>query len=82
MRASDGFPLKHVVMALFILCNVVSAEWFLFQLNRLVMCGMLFMMYKSVVYSSIIEISKMGLYLSRLLCLCGSGMVMMSTSFQ
>ena len=47
------FWLKHVAMVLFILCIAVLVEWFLLKPCCVEMCGMVFVMYGSSVFSSV-----------------------------
>ena len=57
--------LNPVVMVLFMLCSAVLVEWLLLNPCCVEMCGMLFVMYGSSVFSSafaITERSEMGLY--------------------
>ena len=50
---SDGlFGLEHVAMVLFMLCSAVLVEWLLLKSCCVEMCGMLFVMYGSSVFSS------------------------------
>ena len=52
-------------MVLLMLCSAVLIEWLLMKLCCMEMCGMLFVMYGSSVFSSIFAIterSEMGLY--------------------
>ena len=63
---SDGlFWLKPVAMVLFMLCSAVLVEWLLLKPCCVEMCGMLFVMYGSSVFSSVFAInekSEMDLY--------------------
>ena len=52
-------------MVLFMLCNAVLVEWLLLEPCCVEMCGMLFVMYGSSVFSSVFAITKrseMALY--------------------
>ena len=52
-------------MVLFMLCSVVLVEWLFLKPCCVEMCGMLFVMYGSSVFSSVFattERSEMGLY--------------------
>ena len=59
------FWLKPVAMVLFMLCSAVLLEWLVLKPCCVEMCGMLFVMYGSSVFScvfAITERSDMGLY--------------------
>ena len=59
------FRLKLVVMVLFMLCCAVLVEWLLLKPCCVEIRGMLFVMYGSSVFSSVLAIterSEMGLY--------------------
>ena len=65
MRSGGLFWLKPVAMVLFMLCSAALVEWLLLKPCCVKMCGMLFGMYGSGVFSSVFaitEISEMGLY--------------------
>ena len=65
VRSGGLFWLKHVAMVLFMLCSAVLVEWLLLKPCCVEMCGMLFVMYGSSVFSSVFAIterSEMGLY--------------------
>ena len=65
VRSGGLFWLKPVVMMLFILCSAVLVQWFLLKPCCVEMCGMLFVMYGSSVFSSVFAIterSEMGVY--------------------
>ena len=69
VRTGGLFWLKPVAMVLFMLCSAVIVEWLLLKPCCMEMCGMLFVMYGSSVFSSlfgITERSEMGLAM----CLC------------
>ena len=53
MRSGDLFGLKPVAMVLFMLCSAVLVEWLLLKPCYVEMCGMLFVMYGSNVFSSV-----------------------------
>ena len=70
VRSGGLFWLKPVAMVLLMLCSAVLVEWLLLKPCCLDMCGMLFVMYGSSVFSSIFAIterSEIGLYD---VCLC------------
>ena len=54
VRSSGLFWLKHVAMVLFMLCSAVLVEWLLLKPSWVEMCGMLFVMYGSSVFSSVL----------------------------
>ena len=59
------FWLKPLAMVLFMLCSAVLVEWLLLIPCCVEMCGMLFVVYGSSVFSSVFAIterSEMGLY--------------------
>ena len=65
LRSVGLFWLKPVAMVLFMLCSAVLVEWLLLKPCCVEMCGMLFVMYVSSVFSrffAITERSEMGLY--------------------
>ena len=64
-RSGGLFWLKHVAMALFILCSVVLVEWLLLKPCCVEMYRILFVLYGSSVFSCVFAItegSEMGLY--------------------
>ena len=52
-RSGGLSRLKPVAMVLFMLCSAVLVEWLLLKLCCVGMCGMLFVMYGSSVFSSV-----------------------------
>ena len=65
VRSGGLFWLKPVAMVLFMLCSAVLVEWLLLKPCCVEMCGMLFVMYGSSVFSTVFaltERSEMGLY--------------------
>ena len=65
VRSGGLFWLTPVAMVLFMLCSAVLVEWLLLKPCCVEMCGMLFVMYGSRVFSSVFTIterSDMGLY--------------------
>ena len=85
VRSGGLFWLKHVAIVLFMLCNAVLVEWLLLKPCCLEMCGMLFVMYGSSVFSSVFAIterSEMGLYdVPMFMSLYGFGIGRMFASF-
>ena len=79
------FFLKPVAMVLFMLCSAVLEEWLLLKPCCVEMCGMLFVMYGSSVFSSVFAIterSEMGLYdVHMFISLFGFGIGIMFASF-
>ena len=69
--------LKPVAMVLFMLCSAVLVEWLLLKPCCVEMCGMLFVIYGSSVFSSVFAIterSEVGLYdVSMFMSLFGFG---------
>ena len=57
VRSGGLFWLKHVAMVLFMLCSAVLVGWFLLKPCCVEMCGMLFVMYGSSVFSSVFAIT-------------------------
>ena len=51
-RSGGLFCLKPVTMVLFMFCSAVLVEWLLLKPCCVEMCGMLFVMYGSSVFSS------------------------------
>ena len=82
VRSGGLFWLKPIVMVLFMLCSDVLVEWLLLKPCCLKMCGMLFVMYGSSVFSSVCAItegSEMGLYdVPMFMSLFGFGMMFAS----
>ena len=65
VRSGGIFWLKPVAMVLFMLCSAVLVEWLLLKPCCVEMCGMLFVMYGSSVFSGVFAIeerSELGLY--------------------
>ena len=83
VRSGGLFRLKPDAMGL--LCSDVLVEWLLLKPCYVEMCGMLFVMYGSSVFSSmfaITERSEMGLYdVTMFMCLFGFGIGVMFASF-
>ena len=79
------FWLKPVAMVLFMLCSVVLVEWMLLKSCCVEMCGMLFEIYGSSVFSgvfAITKISEMGMYdVPMFMSLFGFGIGMMFAIF-
>ena len=84
VRYGGLFCLKHGAMALFVLCRDVLVEWLLLKPCCVEMCGMLFVMDGSSVFSSVFAIterSEMGLYdVPMFMSLFGFGIGMMFAS--
>ena len=84
VRSGGLFCLKPVAMVLFMLCSPVLVEWLHLKPCCVEMCGMLFVMYGSSVFSSafaITERSEMGLYdVPMFMSLFGFGIGMMFAS--
>ena len=85
VRSGVLFWLKPVAIVLFMLCSVVLVEWLLLKPCCVEMCGMLFVMYGSSVFSSVFAIterSEMGLYdVPMFMSLFGFGIGMMFACF-
>ena len=85
VRSGGLFWLKPVAMVLFMLCIAVLVEWLLLMPCCVDMCGMLFVMYGSSVFSSVFSItdrSEIGLYdMPMFMSLFGFGIGMMFASF-
>ena len=85
VRSGGSFWLKPVAIELFMLCNAVLVEWLLLKPCCVDMCGMLFVMYGSSVFSSVFAItgrSEMGLYdMPMYMSLFGFGISMIFTRF-
>ena len=58
VRSGGLFWLKPVTMVLFMLCSAVLVEWLLLKPCCVEMCGMLFVMYGSSVFSSVFAITE------------------------
>ena len=58
VRSGGLFWLKPVAMVLFMLCIVLLVEWLLLKSCCVEMCGMLFVMYGSSVFSSVFAITE------------------------
>ena len=84
VRSGGLFWLKPVQMVLFMLCSAVLVEWLLLK-PCCVESGMLFVMYGSSVFSSVVAIterSEMGLYdVHMFMSLFGFRIGMMFASF-
>ena len=85
VRSGGLFWLKPVAMVLFMLCSVVLIEWLLLKPWCVELCGMLFVMYESSIFSSVFAIAErneMGLYdVPMFMFLFGFGNGMMFASF-
>ena len=85
VRSGALFWLKPVAMVLFMLCSDVRVEWLLLKPCCVEMCGMLFVMYESSVFTSVFAItqrSEMGLYdVPMFMSLFRFGIGMMFASF-
>ena len=85
VRSGGLFWFKPVAMVLFMVCSVVLVEWLLLKPCCVEMCGMLFVVYGSSVFSSIFAIterSEMGLYdVHMFMSLFAFGIRMMCASF-
>ena len=72
-------------MVFFMLCSTVLVEWLFLKSCCVEMCGMLFVMYGSSVFSNVFAIterSEMGLYdVPMFMSLFGCGIRMMFSSF-
>ena len=81
VRSGGLFWLKPVAMVLFMLCSDVLVEWLLLKPCCVKMCGMLFVMYGSSVFSSVFAITErsgMDLYdVPMFMSLFGFGIGMM-----
>ena len=69
VRSGGLFWLKHVAMVLFMLCSAVLVEWLGLKQCFVEMCGMLFVMYGSSVFSSIL-LSLREVRWVCMMCLC------------
>ena len=85
VRSGGLFWLNPVAMVLFMLCSAVFVVWLLLKPCCMDMCGMLFVMYGSSVFSSVFAIterSEIGLYdVPMFISLIGFGIGMMFASF-
>ena len=85
VRSCGWFWLNPVAMVLFILCIAVLVEWLHLKPCCVEMCGMVFVMYGSSVFSSVLAIterSEMGLYdVPMFMSLLDYGIGMMFASF-
>ena len=61
--------LKPVAMVLFILCSAVLVEWLLLKPCCVKMCGMLFVMYGSSVFSNVLLSLREVIWVC-MMCLC------------
>ena len=83
VRSGGLFWLKPVGMVLFMLCSAVLVEWLPLKPCCVKMCGMLFVIYGSSVFSSVFAInerSEMG-RCAMFMSLFGFGIGMMFASF-
>ena len=69
VRSGGLLWLKPVAMMLFMLCSAVLVEWLLLNPCCVEMCGMLFVMYGSSVFSSIL-LSPREVRWVCMMCLC------------
>ena len=69
VRSGGSFWLNHVAMELFMLCSVVLVEWLLLKPCCVEMCGMLFVMYRNSVFSSVL-LSLREVRWVCMMCLC------------
>ena len=85
VRSGGLLRLKPVAMLLFMLCSAVLVKWLLLKPCCVEICGILFVMYGSSVFSSVFAIterSEMGLYdVPMFIALFGFGIDMMLASF-
>ena len=85
VRSGGLFWLKPVAIVLFMLCSAVLVEWLPLKSCCVEMCGMLFVMYVSSVFSNVFAItdrSEIGLYdVPMFMSLFGFGIGMMFASF-
>ena len=85
VRSGSLFWLKPGAMVFFMVCSAVLVEWLLLKPCCLEMCGILFVMYGSSVFSSVFTITErsvMGLYdVVMFMSLFGFGICMMIASF-
>ena len=71
VRSGGLFWLKPVATVLFMLCSDVLVEWLLLKSCRVEMCGMLFVMYGSSVFSSVLlSLREVRWVCMRCLCSC------------
>ena len=86
VRSGGLFWLKPVVMVLFMLCSAVLVKWLLLKPCCVEMCGMLFVVYGSSVFSrvfGITERSEMRQYdVHMFMSLFGLGIGIMFASFR
>ena len=85
VRSGGLFWLKPVAMVLSMFCSAVLVEWLFLKPCCVEMCGMLYLMYGSSVFSSVFAIterSEMRLYnVPMFMSLFGFGIGMMFASF-
>ena len=82
VRSGGLFWLKLVAMVLFLLCSDVLVEWLLLKPCCVELCGVLFVMYGSSVFSSVFSITEIGLYeVPMFMSLFGFRIRMMFASF-
>ena len=85
VRSGGLFWLKPLATMLFVLCSAVLVEWLLLKPCCVEMCGMLYVMYGSIVFSSVFAITErnqMGLYdVPMFMSLFGFGIGLMFASF-
>ena len=82
VRSGGLFWLNPVAMVLFMLCSAVLVEWLLLKPCCVDICVMLFVMYGSSVFSSVLLSLREGLYdVPMFMSLFGFGIGMMFASF-
>ena len=59
-RSGGLFWLKPVAMVFFMLCSAVLVEWLILKPCCVELCGMLFVMYGSSVFSSVFTITEIS----------------------
>ena len=69
VRSGGLFWLKPVAMVLFMLCSAMLVEWLLLKPCFVEMCGMLFVMYRSSAFSSVL-LSLRDVRWVCMMCLC------------
>ena len=69
VRSGGLYWLKPVAMVVFMLCSTVRVEWLLLKPCCVKMCGMLFVMYGSSVFSSVL-LSLTEVRWVCMMCLC------------
>ena len=69
VRSGGLFWLKPVVMVLFMLCRAVLLEWLLLKQCCVEICGILFVVYGSSVFSSVL-LSLREVRWDSMVCLC------------